>query len=207
MKNVLKYMATAAICAACAFTFSACDDSSTGATDTEITSSDSGNNGGDNGNDENGGKSSAIAPASSESKAASSSSETKAPANTSEGIIKKLQIGADETGIYGTVIELNTSLAGEKGEIEMLYYSSETGIETQVNDFVLQYERDANGTYEVHTFSDGEVYLNKHKQSEIKFTNEFGAMTRADRVEIYYTPDGGQKELVRTATADDFREK
>lgn len=204
MKNLLKYMAIAAICAA-AFTFSACDDSSTGATDTEITSSYSGNNGGDNGNDENGGKSSAIAPASSESKAASSSSATKAPDASTD--ILKINGAADEVGIYAIVIRMNMDLAGEKGEIEMLYYSSETGIETQVNDFVLQYERDANGTYEVHTFSDGEVYLNKHKQSEIKFTNEFGAMTRADRVEIYYTPDGGQKELVRTATADEFRGK
>lgn len=204
MKNLLKYMAIAAICAA-AFTFSACDDSSTGASDTEITSSDSGNNGGDNGNDENGGKSSAIAPASSESKAASSSSATKAPDASTD--ILKINGGADEVGIYAIVIRMNMDLAGEKGEIEMLYYSSETGIETQVNDFVLQYERDANGTYEVHTFSDGEVYLNLHKQSEIKFTNEFGATTRADRVEIYYTPDGGKKELVRTATADEFRGK
>ena len=205
MKNLLKYMATAAICAACAFTFSACDDSSTGATDTEITSSDSGNNGGDNGNDENGGKSSAIAPASSESKVASSSSATKAPDASTD--ILKINGGADEVGIYAIVIRMNMDLAGEKGEIEMLYYSSETGIETQVNDFVLQYERDDYGTYEIQTFSDGEVYLNKHKQSEIKITNEFGAMTRADRVEIYYTPDGGQKELVRTATADEFRGK
>lgn len=201
MKNVLKYMATAAVCAACAFAFSACDDSSTGATDSGITSSDSGNNGGDNG-----GKSSAIAPASSESKAASSSSATKAP-DASTSIIKKLNGGADEVGIYSIVIYLNMDLVGEKGEIEMLYYSSETGIETQVNDFVIKYERDDYGTYEIQTFFDGEVYQNFHKQSEIKITNTFGAMTRADRVEIYYTPNGGQKELVRTATADEFRGK
>lgn len=197
MKNFLKYMATAAICTACAFAFSACDDSSTGATDSGITSSDSGNNGGDNG-----GKSSAIAPASSESKAASSSSATKAPDASTD--ILKINGGADEVGIYSIVIRMNMDLAGEKGEIEMLYYSSETGIETQVNDFVIKYERDDYGTYEIQTFFDGEVYQNKHKQSEIKIINTFDAKTRADRVEIYYTPDGGQKELVRTATADEF---
>ena len=202
MKNLLKYMATAAICAACAFTFSACDDSSTGATDTEITSSDSGNSG-DNGGSQPA-SSSDVKPASSETKAVSSSSETKAT-DASTGIIKRLSGGADEVGIYSIVIYLNMDLVGEKGEIEMLYYSSETGIETQVNDLVIKYERDASGTYEVQSFYDGEVYQNRHKQSEIKFVNTFSATTRADRVDIYYTPDGGKKELVRAVTKDYFR--
>ena len=202
MKQLLKFMAAAAICAAFAFTLSACDDSSTGASDSEITSSDSGNSG-DNGGSQPA-SSSDVKPASSESKAASSSSETKAT-DASMGIIKKLKGAADNNGIYTITIELNLELAGEKGEIEMLYYSSETGTETQVNDLVIKYERDASGTYEVQSFYDGEVYQNRHKQSEIKFTNTFSATTRADRVDIYYTPDGGKKELVRTATADDFR--
>lgn len=204
MKQLLKFMATAAICTAFAFTLSACDDSSTGATDSEITSSDSGNSGDNGGN--NPASSATVKPASSGANTATVSSSSQAKAtDASADIIKRLSGGADEVGIYSIVIYLNMDLVGEKGEIEMLYYSSETGIETQVNDLVIKYERDASGTYEVRSFYDGEVYQNFHKQSEIKFVNTFSATTRADRVDIYYTPDGGKKELVRTVTKDYFR--
>ena len=203
MKQLLKFMAAAAICAAFAFTLSACDDSSTGATDSEITSSDSGNSG-DNGGSQPA-SSSDVKPASSETKAVSSSSETKAT-DASTGIIKKLKGAADNNGIYSITIELNLNLAGKKGEIEMLYYSKETGTEVQVCDFLAQYEQDASGsTYTTYTFYNGDVNLNLRNKPEIKFTNTFGAATRADRVDIYYTPDGGKKELVRAATADEFR--
>lgn len=205
MKQLLKFMAAAAICAAFAFTLSACDDSSTGASDSEITSSDSGNSGDNGGN--NPASSATVKPASSGANTATVSSSSQAKAtDASADIIKKLKGAADNNGIYSITIELNLNLAGKKGEIEMLYYSKETGTEVQVCDFLAQYEQDASGsTYTTYTFYNGDVNLNLRNKPEIKFTNTFSATTRADRVDIYYTPDGGKKELVRAATADEFR--
>lgn len=120
-------------------------------------------------------------------------------------VFKKVVGASDDGGIYGIVVTLSDK-AADKGVIEMIYYGAKgTPQENSiVNTFRIEYYKEEAGTYEIHTFYDGEVNLNYHHQTEVKVNNTFGADTRAGNVTIYYTPDGGETMEVYKADAEDF---
>lgn len=127
---------------------------------------------------------------------------TKAPENP----IAKINGGADEVGIYAVVVKL-TKAAADKGVVEMVYKGAKGSPQENsiVNTFRIEYYKNDSGTFEIHTFSDGEVYANQHNKEEVKVTNEFGANLRAGDVTITYTPDGGEMVEIFKEDADYFR--
>ena len=141
---------------------------------------------------------SAVSDLSSESGTASE------PAEESGDILEKVTVDVDETGIYATVFTLG-SKAADKGVLEMVYYgvAGTPQADSVVNTFRVEYEKQGDGTYEVRTFYDGEVYQNLHKQTAVKVNNTFSALVRAGSVIISYTPDGGETEVVYEAAAGD----
>lgn len=127
------------------------------------------------------------------------------PAARSE-IIKTLSGGADEVGIYSIAILLSNKTA-DKGTVEMVYHGAKGSPQENsiVNTFRIEYEKTPQGTYEVHTFFNGEVYQNLHGKSEVKVTNTFDATLRAGDVTITYTPEDGSPTVIFSADADYFR--
>lgn len=125
--------------------------------------------------------------------------------NTSD-IIKKIICAVDDKGIYSTVITLSDA-AADKGVVEMVYNGAPgTPQENSVvNTFRIEYYKDDAGTFEIQTFSNGEVYQNQHQKEEVKVTNTFDASLRAGNVSIMYTPDGGETQEIFRADADYFR--
>lgn len=120
-------------------------------------------------------------------------------------VIEKIIGGADESGIYSIVITLSDSIA-DKGKVEMVYYGAEGSAQegAVVNTFVIDYSKNSDGTYEINTFYDGEVYMNLHKKESVKVNNTFGANVRAGSVIITYTPDGGETTEIYRADASEF---
>ena len=120
--------------------------------------------------------------------------------------VVKINGGADEVGIYSVVVRL-TEQAADKGTIEMVYYGAKGSPQENsiVNTFRIEYYKETAGTYEICTFSNGEVYQNHHHKDEMKVTNTFDATLRAGNVIISYTPDGGETVEVFRADADYFR--
>ena len=137
----------------------------------------------------------------------SSSTEAnpESPDTPSQQIVK-INGGADKAGIYSVVVRL-TNQAADKGVIEMVYYGEKGSPQENsiVNTFRIEYYKEAEGTFEIQTFYDGEVYQNQHDKAEVKVTNTFGANLRAGSVIISYTPDGGEKQEVFRADAEYFR--
>lgn len=125
--------------------------------------------------------------------------------SSENGIIEKINCAADETGIYTTVIALNDK-AADKGTVEMVYCGPKgTPQENSVvNTFRIEYYKTDAGTFEIHTFYDGEVYQNYHNQAKVKITNTFGATVRAGNVTVFYTPDGKEKSEIYKADAENF---
>ena len=121
-------------------------------------------------------------------------------------MIAKINGAADDVGIYAVVVRLDDK-AADKGTFEMVYYGAKgTPQENSVvNTFRIEYWKNDDGTFEIRTFYDGEVYQNQHKKDTVKVTNEFGAALRAGSVIITYTPDGGETVEIFRATADYFR--
>lgn len=110
---------------------------------------------------------------------------------------KSVQVAADDTGIYAVVLKMSDLIA-DKGSLELVYYGA-VGTPQEnsvVTTFVIDYFTNDDGTYELRTFYDGEVYQNRHNLTEFKYTLEFGASVRAKDVTISYTPDGGQTEVI-----------
>ncbi len=149
-------------------------------------------------------------PSETEPSETESSSETEAetPAASSEtadNAIAEINGAADKNGIYSIVIRL-TDQAADKAEIEMVYYGQKgTPQENSiVNKFRIEYEKGADGTYEIRTFFDGEVYQNQHQKAEVKVVNTFGAALRAGTVIISYTPDDGDTQEIFRADAEAF---
>lgn len=120
--------------------------------------------------------------------------------------VVKINGGADDAGIYSIVVRL-TKQAADKGVIELVYYGPKGSPQENsiVNTFRIEYWKDEAGTFEIRTFSDGEVYQNQHKKEELKVTNTFDASLRAGLVIISYTPDGGETQEIFRADADYFR--
>lgn len=100
------------------------------------------------------------------------------------GYIKKIQKASEESGIYSLILYFNDTVP-DKGEIKVLFYSDETGFDTQVAIYQAQYER-SNGLYEIHTFLDNLVDVNYHGKDELKIPITFGATVRAKRAEIFF---------------------
>lgn len=130
-------------------------------------------------------------------------SET-SPVSTSNQIAK-INGSADEVGIYSVVVRL-TNQAADKGVIEMVYYGAKGSPQEKsiVNTFRIEYYKEPEGTFEIKTFFDGEVYQNLHHKEEVKVTNTFSATLRAGSVIISYTPDGGDTQEVFRADAAYF---
>lgn len=130
-------------------------------------------------------------------------SET-APESKSD-IIEKITGAADDTGIYAVVITLSDN-AADKGVIEMVYYGPKNSPQENsvVNTFRIEYYKEDAGTFEIHTFYDGEVYQNYHHKDKVKVDNTFGAAVRARNVIISYTPDGGETQEIYRADAEQF---
>lgn len=122
------------------------------------------------------------------------------------GVLKKVAGGADEVGIYSVVIKLNEN-AADKGVIEMVYNGAKgTPQENSVvNTFRAEYYKQSDGTFEISTFFNGEIYQNQHNAYEVKIVNTFDATLRAGDVVVTYTPDGGETQEVFKADADYFR--
>lgn len=72
--------------------------------------------------------------------------------------------------------------------------------------FRIEYSKGSDGTFEIATFYDGEVYQNQHHATEVKVVNTFDAKLRAGNVVISYTPDGGETQEIFSADANYFRE-
>lgn len=120
-------------------------------------------------------------------------------------IIKKIQVVSDQHGIYSTSLTLSDKIT-DKGVAE-IEYGGQKGTPQEnltVNVFRIEYYINSDGTYEINTFSDGEVYQNFHKQKEVKIVYTFGATLRAGSIKISYTPDGGIEEVIYVANAEDF---
>ena len=120
--------------------------------------------------------------------------------------IAKINGGADEVGIYSVVVKLSDQ-AADKGVVEMVYYGSKGSPQENsvVNTFRIEYYKESDGTFEISTFYDGEVYQNQHHKDEVKVVNTFGATLRAGSVIISYTPDGGDTQEIFRADAEYFR--
>ena len=127
------------------------------------------------------------------------------PPRDQTGVIKKITGAADETGIYAIVITLSDK-AADKGAVEMIYYGPKGSPEENsiVNTFRIEYEKNSDETFEIHTFYDGEVYQNFHGKSEVKVTHQFGATVRARCVIVSYAPDGEELSEIYRANAEDF---
>ena len=110
--------------------------------------------------------------------------------------IKHIQVISDEVGIYATNIYLSDKIS-PKGDLEFVYKGAKNT--PQEDDVVatclLNYWTEPTG-YEIRVYYNGDTYQNYHKQAKIEFVLEFGASVRAGDVSIYYTPDGGAKELI-----------
>lgn len=119
--------------------------------------------------------------------------------------IAKINGGADEVGIYSVVVRL-TDNAADKGVVELVYYGSKGSPQENsvVNTFRIEYNKEPAGTFEIHTFYDGEVYQNQKDKKEVNVTNTFGAGLRAGSVIISYTPDGGDTREIFRADAEYF---
>lgn len=119
--------------------------------------------------------------------------------------IAKINGGADEVGIYSVVVRL-TDQAADKGTVEMVYYGAKGSPQENsvVNTFRIEYYKEDAGTFEIHTFFNGEVYNNQHHKDEVKVTNTFDATLRAGKVIISYTPDGGDTQEIFRADAEYF---
>lgn len=135
----------------------------------------------------------------SESKPSETSPESKGNA------IAKINGGADETGIYSTVVRL-TDQAADKGVVEMVYHGAKGSPQENsiVNTFRIEYYKESDGTFEIQTFFNGDVYQNLHHKDEVKVVNTFGATLRAGDVIVSYTPDGGDTQEIFRADAAYF---
>lgn len=120
--------------------------------------------------------------------------------------IVKIKGASDDAGIYSTVVRL-TDQAADKGVVEMVYYGEKGSPQENsvVNTFRIEYSKNGDGTFEINTFFDGEVYQNQHGKTEVKVTNTFSANLRAGSVTVSYTPDGGEKQEILKASAEDFK--
>lgn len=118
--------------------------------------------------------------------------------------IRKINCYSDEVGIY-TVSAYFSSLIASKGQIEYVYKGAASS--PQKNDivctFLIDYWFESTG-YELVSYFNGDIYLNKHKQEEVSFVLTFGANLRAGDITILYKPDGGTKEQIYYGTADQF---
>ena len=132
-----------------------------------------------------------------------SKNESQNPAGSS---IAKVQVTADNGGIYATVITLKSG-AADKGVIEMTYRGTKGSAQEDVivNTFRIEYAKSEDGTYEIRTFYDGEVYQNQHKKSEVKVVNEYSAAFRTGDITVTYTPDGGEPQQIFYGVADDYK--
>lgn len=111
------------------------------------------------------------------------------------GYIKKYTVGDDpNAGIYAIVVYF-TELIPDKGTITYKYYNDESGVETAVCTFVINYEKGSNGLYEAQSFYNGELYLNYHKLEAMKTDLTFGANTRAKRCEMFLDADGKEEKI------------
>lgn len=218
MKKQLHLLISIAICAFCAFTFIACDDSSTGPSNDDSRSSSSSISESRKSSEAEQIKSSSSAKQSSSSETAeessssetakSSSSEVKVLSSSSTELIKKVQIAYDDNGIYGISVKMNAEFATEKGEFEMIFYDyyETSGKEEQVLDYFYKYFLNDDGsTYDISTTLNGEIYQNRHKENEFKITETLSARDRPDKVVIYYTPDGGEKTEIFTTTYEEYK--
>ncbi|MCQ2450871.1 MAG: hypothetical protein MJ080_02705 [Clostridia bacterium] len=135
----------------------------------------------------------------SESKPSETSPESKGNA------IAKINGGADETGIYSTVVRL-TDQAADKGVVEMVYHGAKGSPQENsiVNTFRIEYYKESDGTFEIQTFFNGDVYQNLHHKDEVKVVNTFDATLRAGDVIVSYTPDGGDTQEIFRADAAYF---
>lgn len=180
------------VAAICSFQLAACGDNSSEETvehNTSQTGAEVENN--------------TSAPESSSTETNPGPSET-SPDSSSNQIVK-INGSADEVGIYSVMVRL-TNEAADKGVIEMVYYGAKGSPQENsiVNTFRIEYYKEPEGTFEIQTFFDGEVYQNLHHKNEVKVTNTFGATLRAGSVIISYTPDGGDKQEVFRADAEYF---
>lgn len=135
-----------------------------------------------------------------ESKAESKTeSQAESASDPSDLSYIKITGASDKAGIYAIVLRLKKG-APDKGSFDMTFYGEKGSPQENsiVNTFRLDYWTNDDGTFEIRTFYDGEVYSNKHNQAEMKFTHEFGASLRAGSVIITFTPgDGETVEILR----------
>lgn len=111
------------------------------------------------------------------------------------GYIKKYSVGDDpNAGIYAIVVYF-TDLIPDKGTITYKYYHDESGVETSVCTFVINYEKGTNGLYEATSYYNGELYLNYHKLEAMKTDLTFGAGTRAKRCEMFFEANGKEEKI------------
>ena len=146
-------------------------------------------------------------PSPSQSEDIGKESGPSAPEPEDDGaVIEKITGASDDVGIYAVVLTLSDK-AADKGVVEMVYHGAKgTPQENSVvNTFRIEYYKEDAGTFEVHTFFDGEVYQNLHHQSKVKVNNTFSSAIRAGDVVITYTPDGGESREIFRADSEQFR--
>lgn len=205
-----KFLLSAIFCAICAFTFTACDDSSTGASSDDSINSSSSISESKNSSEAEHTQSNSSTKLSSSSKVEDtpSSSETTISSSSSKGLIKNVQLAYDDNGIYAISVKINAEFATEKGEFEVILYDyyETSGKEEQVLDYIYKYFLNEDGsTYDISTTLNGEIYQNRHKENEFKIAETFSAKDRPDKIIIYYTPNGGEKTEIYTNTYEEYK--
>lgn len=199
MNHFTRIFTTAVFAITCAIAVTACDES-TAASDDETSeiSSDAAKS------------SSSVTQSSPSETKETSSSSVKAESSSSEGLITRFQSPSDDVGFYATLIILNPKLAAPKGKVEIMWYSHNavSNTEEQVLWFVADYEtNESSNTYNIYSTFNGMIEQNNRNQAELKIKATVGATIRGERLEIYYTPDGGEKQLIKTANAEDYKPK
>lgn len=185
---------------ACAFTVVACDDSTSASDDhpSAVSSSDEVKHKSSSSRDSD-------EYSSSEEEESASSSSVSAASSSSDGLVKKFTAYADEVGFYNTLVILNPELAASKGKVEIFWFSHNdvSNTEEQVLEYVADYETNSDGTFKIYCTLNGLIDKNMNANTELKIAATVGATIRGERLEIYYTPDGGKRELVKTAEGKD----
>lgn len=137
--------------------------------------------------------------------------ETKAPETTQaepalNELIEKIQGASDDSGIYAFIVTLSNK-AADKGSLEYLYYGPKGSAQENeiVCTFTADYYKEESGTFDIRTYYDGQVNTHLAHKSSVKVDNTFGATVRAGLVIVSYTPDGGEKQEIYRAAAEQFK--
>lgn len=139
-----------------------------------------------------------------DSKDATSVNESVAAGETSD-LIKKVRGASEEAGMYAFQMILSDE-AADRGSLEYIFYGPKGSAQDGevVCTFVGKYFKESAGTYDITTYSNGDIELHRTGCDELKIACEFGAAIRAGSVVAFYTPEDGETIEIYRADAEQF---